>query len=139
MAVSDLHLQRQPRLVQSAFACAWHLGIDTRSVSVGAGTFEFTAEQLQAFRTLASESGPAIWESLAQLIASGARLVEPELKRVPSGYPADQPFSELFRRKGLSAWIDMGEPIVATRRDFAQRCKDACRALMPISDVISRL
>lgn len=119
--------------------CAWHLGIDTKSVSVGAGMFEFTAEQLQAFRTLASDSGPAIWESLAQLVSSGARLNEPELKRVPSGYPADQPFSDLFRRKGLSAWINRGAPAAATKPDFAQRCKDAFRTLGPIADVIKRI
>jgi uncharacterized protein (TIGR02453 family) len=120
-------------------ACAWHLGIDTKSVSVGAGTFEFTAEQLLAFRTLASDSGPAISKNLAQLVASGARLNEPELKRVPSGYPADQAFSDLFRRKGLSAWVDLGEPVEATRPDFARRCEDAFRTLMPISDTINRL
>lgn len=119
--------------------CAWHLGIDTKSVSVGAGTFEFTTEQLQAFRTLASESGPAISKSLAQLVASGARLAEPQLKRVPSGYPADQSFSDLFRRKGLSAWVDMGQPVEATRPDFVRRCEDAFRTLMPISDTINRL
>ena len=121
-------------------ACAWHLGIDTKSVSVGAGTFEFPPEQLQSFRTLiASGAGAAIWESLAPLTSSGARLAEPELKRVPSGYPADQPFSELFRHKGLTAWIDMGEPVEATRPDFARRCEDAFRALIPIADVIRRL
>lgn len=119
--------------------CAWHLGIDTKAVSVGAGTFEFTAAQLQAFRTLATASGPAISKSLAQLVASGARLNEPELKRVPSGYPADQPFSDLFRRKGLTAWIDMGEPVEATRPDFARRCEDAFRSLVPIADIINRL
>lgn len=121
-------------------ACAWHLGIDTKSISVGAGTFEFSQEHLQAFRTLiASGSGGAIWESLAQLISSGARLNEPELKRVPAGYPADQAFSDLFRRKGLTAWIDMGEQVEATRPEFARRCEDAFRALLPISDVINRL
>lgn len=121
-------------------ACAWHLGIDTKSVSVGAGTFEFAPEQLQAFRTLiASGAGATIWERLAQLTSSDARLAEPELKRVPSGYPADQAFSDLFRRKGLTAWIDMGAPVEATRPDFAERCQDALRALMPIADVINRL
>lgn len=120
--------------------CAWHLGIDTKSVSVGAGTFEFTQEQVQAFRTLiASGSGAAIWESLMQLVSSGALLNEPELKRVPSGYPADQSFSDLFRRKGLSAWIDMGAPVEATRPDFARRCQDAFRTLGPVADVIDRL
>lgn len=58
---------------------------------------------------------------------------------VPSGYPADQPFSELFRHKGLTAWIDLGEPVEATRPDFARRCQAAFRALMPIADVIHRL
>ncbi len=121
-------------------ACAWHLGIDTKSVSVGAGTFEFAPQQLQSFRALiASGAGIAIWKTLAQLTSSGARLAEPELKRVPSGYPADQPFSELFRRKGLTAWIDMGKPDEATRPDFARRCEDAFRALMPIANVIRRL
>lgn len=119
--------------------CAWHLGIDTKSVSVGAGTFEFTPKQLQAFRTLASESGPAISKNLAQLVASGARLNEPELKRVPSGYPVDQSFSDLFRRKGLTAWIDLEEPVEATRPDFARRCEDAFRTLVPVAGILNRL
>ncbi len=123
-----------------AAACPWHLGIDTKSVSVGAGIFEFASDQLQAFRALiASGSGLVISKSLAKLVSSGARLAEPELKRVPSGYPADRPFSDLFRRKGLTAWIDMGTPIAATRPDFARRCESAFRSLMPIADVIKRL
>lgn len=120
-------------------ACAWYLGIDTKSVSVGAGVFEFTAQQLLGFRALASQSGSAIADSLAQLASHGARVEEPELKRVPNGYPADQPFSDLFRRKGLTAWIDMGAPSAATTPDFARRCEEAFRALMPISEVVSRL
>ena len=121
-------------------ACAFHLGIDTSSVSAGAGTFEFTAEQLQAFRTqIASGSGPAISKSLEHLVSSGARLAEPELKRVPAGYPADQAFSELFRRKSLSAWIDLGAPVAATRPDFARRCEDAFRTLQPVADLINPL
>ena len=118
--------------------CAWHLGIDTKSVSVGAGVFEFNPEQLQAFRAIASESGPAIWDDLMQLVSSGARLSEPELKRVPSGYPADQSFGGVFRRKGLTAWIDMGEPVDASRPDFARRCEDAFRTLMPVAGILNR-
>lgn len=120
-------------------SCAWHLGIDNKSVTVGAGVFEFSTEQLQGFRALASQSGSAIADSLAHLASTGARIEEPEVKRVPNGYPADQPFSDLFRRKGLTAWIDMGAPAVATMQDFGRRCEDAFRALVPISDVVSRL
>lgn len=119
-------------------ACAWHLGIDPKSVSIGSGTFEFAPEKLQSFRDLASGSGPAISKSLTQLVSSGARLSDPELKRVPSGYPADQPFSDLFRRKGLTAWLDLGGPVEATRPDFARRCEDAFRLLMPIAEIVNR-
>jgi uncharacterized protein (TIGR02453 family) len=118
-------------------ACAWHLGIDTKKVSVGAGVFEFSAQQLQGFRAHVSQSGSAIADSMAQLASNGARIEEPELKRVPIGYPADQPFSDLFRRKGLTAWIDLGDPLVATTQDFGPRCEDAFRALVPISDAVT--
>lgn len=120
-------------------ACAWHLGIDTKSVTVGAGIFEFSAQQLQAFRALVSRSGSTVSDSLAQLVSNGARIEEPELKRVPNGYPIDQPFSDLFRRKGLTAWIDMGAPSEAMTPDFGRRCEDAFSALVPISDVVSHL
>jgi len=120
-------------------ACAWHLGIDTKKVSVGAGVFEFTAPQLQAFRSLVTQSGAAISDGLVKLVSEGARLEEPELKRVPNGYPADQPFSDLFRRKGLTAWIGMGAPSVATTQDFGRRCERAFRQLKPISDIVARL
>lgn len=120
-------------------ACAWHLGIDTKKISVGAGVFEFSAQQLQGFRALVSQSGSAIADSMAQLASNGARIEEPELKRVPKGYPADQPFSDLFRRKGLTAWIDMGAPSEAAAPDFGRRCEKAFSTLMPISLVINRI
>ncbi|MHA6297080.1 DUF2461 domain-containing protein [Devosia sp. CAU 1758] len=118
-------------------ACAWHLGIDTKKVSVGAGVFRFSEQRLRAFRALVSQSGPTISENLAQLVSNGARLEEPELKRVPKEYPADQPFSDLFRRKGLTAWIDLGAASEATAPDFARRCEESFRALMSISLVVS--
>jgi len=36
---------------------------------------------------------------------------DPELKPVPPPFGGDHPRAELLRRKGLSAWIDIDDPM----------------------------
>ena len=52
--------------------------------------------------------GDSDGEELVQILSKmEAKPGEPDLKRVPAPYPADQPRGDLLRRKGLNVWQDL--------------------------------
>lgn len=84
-------------------APAFFLGIAPDYVSAGAGVFGFSKAQLARWRkAVDSEEGEALIKA-----ATGFRLSEPGLKKVPAPYTADHPRATLLRHKGFAAWADI--------------------------------
>ena len=104
---------------------AFFLGIDPERLTAGTGQFGFSGPRLELWRT--AVAGPR-GEELATLIAP-FRLREPELKRVPSPYPADHPRAALLRHKGFSAWLDLDPD---DPRPIDQIATDAFERLAPV-------
>lgn len=85
----------------------WMAGLELERLVVGVGKFGFEKDVLERFRErVAGPEGAALAQLLADLTASGARLSEPDLKRVPAPYPKDHPRADLLRHKGLAVWRD---------------------------------
>lgn len=69
---------------------------------------------------------------LEKLRKDGVRLSEPELKRIPAPFSRDHRHGELLKRKSLSAWIDVDDPLAACRHDFADRAEASFKRLKPL-------
>ena len=114
---------------------SWFFGLDTEGLTLGAGIFAFDKAGLDGFRKrVAGSDGEELGQILDRLVGDGVRLSKPELKRLPAGYPKDHPHAEHLRRKGLSAWIDLGDPDQATKTDLVGTCRKSFKRLMPVFD-----
>ncbi len=113
----------------------WFLGISPEYVTAGAGRMGFDKAQLDLWR--ASVDGPDGAELARVLVETGARLDEPELKRVPAPYDKDHPQGALLRRKSLTLWRDIADP--AARDGLVPALTAAFASLIPAMDLLRRM
>lgn len=133
---THLHISFTPEHGSESPPC-WFFGLDTKSLSLGVGIFGFQPAELDTFRKrVASEDGVLIAKALAKMSKAGARLGEPALKRVPSGYPKDHPNEALLRHKGLTAWKDLGDETKALDDDLVGTCRTEFKQLKPLYDLL---
>jgi len=114
---------------------SWFFGLDTEKLTLGTGIFGFDKPELETFRErVAGSDGVELTKLLKKLEKQGMRISGAELKRVPAGYPKDHPQAELLCRKGLSAWVDIGDPSQATKADLVKSCHASFKELKPVFD-----
>lgn len=131
---THLHIAFMPDGKKSS-APAWFFGFDPEGLTLGTGIFTFEKEALERYRQRVLGADGAILAGIIRdLKGQDARLGEPALKRVPSGYPADHASAELLRHKGFSAWIDHPDPMVATAPDLVTTCMGDFVLLEPLFD-----
>jgi len=129
---AHLHISFIPEMGQSS-PPAWMFGVDPQRVAIGVGCFAFDKPGLEAFRhAVDGKEGARLSKLLVRLREDGVRIGEPELKRVPAPFAGDHPHSDLLRRKGLSAWIDLEDPYAVSRPDFIDRCQAEFERLKPL-------
>jgi uncharacterized protein (TIGR02453 family) len=117
-----------------------YLSLDARGLTVAAGRYELTPEQLTKFRkrVAADSSGAPLAAIVAKLEKSGYEMGGEQLKRVPAGLPQDHPRARLLRHKllyiyknfGLQPWL--GSP--AARKHILKVWSDAT----PLNDWLKR-
>lgn len=66
------------------------------------------------------------------LTRDGYRLNEPELKRVPAGYPKDHLSGDLLRRKRLHVWRETGSVELCFGEEGAERYVTEVAAFFPL-------
>lgn len=114
---------------------AWLFGLEPERVVLGVGVMVFDKPALDTYRQrVDGPDGAVLATAVEQLRADGIRIGEPELKRVPAGYDPAHPRADLLRRKGLSAWTDFSDPLVATRPDWLDTCLAGFGQLRPVYD-----
>lgn len=117
---------------------AWFFGLEPDRLVLGAGKFTFEGEGLVRYRdAVAGPRGAELAQIVDGLQGQGARLNEPQLKRVPSGYDKEHPRADLLRRKGLALWIDLDVGL-ATEGDLVATCLEAFERLRPLVEWLER-
>ena len=118
---------------------AWLFGLEPDRAVLGVGAMAFEKPALDAFRQrVDGPDGAALLTALDRLRRVGVRITEPELKRVPRGFDPEHTHADLLRRKGLSAWKDFDDPIVATRPDWLDTCLSGFEQLRPVYDWLTK-
>lgn len=116
----------------------WFLGIAPEYISAGAGVFTFDKATLPLWRELVDRDGHKIAPALADLQAKGARLGEPDLKRVPAPFDKDHPHGDLLRRKGLHLWFDTDEATLQ-KDGLTQWVSAAFSEMLPVQTALRPL
>jgi uncharacterized protein (TIGR02453 family) len=82
----------------------YYVEISLDGLFVGAGLHHPAPDQLERIRRGIGQPklASALKRAIADAEAAGLALNEPELKRVPRGYPADHPEIDLLRHKSLT-------------------------------------
>lgn len=133
---SHMHISFTPEHPMANPPC-WFFGLDTEKLTLGCGIFGFDAQQLLAFRNrINGAEGNDIAATLQSLTKKGARISEPELKRVPSGFAKDHPQEDLLRHKGLAIWSDLGDAKAALDDNLLATCRNEFKHLKPVFDLL---
>jgi len=118
----------------------WFFGWDTEGLTLGCGIFQYQKQALEPFRNLmTTEMGGHLNGLVKEAKASGLRVSDPALKRVPNGYDKAHPNSEALRRKGLAVWNDLGRPDLATEPGFVSRCIEGYKPLLATHRMLSEV
>jgi uncharacterized protein (TIGR02453 family) len=117
-----------------------YLSLDARGLTVAAGRYELTTEQLNKYRmkVAADSTGAPLAAIVARLEKAGYGIGGEALKRVPAGLPQDHPRGRLLRHKilyiyknfGLQPWLGSS----AARKHIVKVWNDA----EPLNDWLKR-
>ena len=111
--------------------------IEPERAVLGTGVLGFSKEGLDRYRErVAGKDGDKLQVLLDAACAAGARMGEPELKRVPAPYPADHLHSELLRRKSLAVWRDYADQTFAYGPDGPKNCTKELMQLREVFDFL---
>lgn len=101
---AHLHISLSPGGSCREGGPVWMFGLNPDGLAQGAGIFAFSPSQLTHWRDwCGGTDSEAIGDLTDKLVAMGARIPDPELKRVPAPWPADHSRAADLRRKGLTA------------------------------------
>jgi len=114
----------------------WFFGVDSERLSLGCGNFGFDEAHLEQFRKrIVSDEGAKIVKMVNKLKVGGARFIEPELKRVPSGYAKDHEYNDFLRHKSFSGWLDY-PPEAIIQGGLVSWCVSEFKKLLPLYGIL---
>jgi uncharacterized protein (TIGR02453 family) len=87
-------------------AGGYYVELSLDGLLLGAGLHHPSSDQLERFRSAIDDGrrAGAFERAVKQAAASGMRLVDPELKRAPRGYPLDHPRLDRLRLKNVTVF-----------------------------------
>jgi uncharacterized protein (TIGR02453 family) len=112
-----------------------------KQLILAAGMHRFEPALLERFRAAVDDEkrGRALARALEKVRADGVEVGGQQYKRVPRGYPADHPRSELLLYGSLFAWIEQRVPREARTAEFPRYCAERYRKLKPVEDWVADL
>lgn len=116
------------------------LGLEPGKLTFGAGIMQFAPGRLARWRDFVSgEGGERVVAALKTLQGLGARVPEPDLKKVPAPFPQDHRAADLLKRKGLTVWIDQEDVTPALGADGPENCVDRLIVFAPIVQLLCEI
>lgn len=124
-------------VAERAGAAGRYVHLDAAGLLAVAGAYALARDQVERFRAAVADdrTGAELALIAATVEASGAALrpgLEPPLKRIPRGYPADHPRAGWLRWKGLAAVREFGDPPWLGTPEAVERVAAFWRAAAPL-------
>ena len=116
--------------LSTAGAGGLYLQISDDGLYLAIGSHEMASDQLNRYRdAVAGKDGEKLARIVGALVKEGYQVTEPSFKRVPSGYAADHPRSDLLRCKGLMVGLELvvDKQTKQPAPDLAARVRAAAR------------
>jgi uncharacterized protein (TIGR02453 family) len=107
------------------------------AVWVGGGVHKLTDEQIRRYRIAVSDGLHGAWleQILADLGAAGYEIGDATLKRVPSGFSAQQPRADLLRYTSVHAIVEESPPPAEFEsEEFVDWCMERFAQTKPLVD-----
>jgi len=99
----------------------------------------FDKDQLTRWRaTLDGRKGAQLAAVISDLQSQGARMDDPELKRVPPPFDKDHPQAALLKRKSCTVWFDFEESTLA-KGGLVPQLETAFQKLQPLTQLLATL
>jgi uncharacterized protein (TIGR02453 family) len=117
----------------------YFFGIGRDYLSVGGGIMGFDKDQLTRWRAaLDGPKGAQLAAVISDLQSQGARMDDPELKRVPAPFDKDHPQAALLKRKSCTVWFDFEESEI-TKGGLVPQLETAFQNLQPLTQLLATL
>jgi uncharacterized protein (TIGR02453 family) len=131
----------QGAVLQEGGRAGLYLHVDAEGLFVAAGRWELSSQEVSRYRDLvaADYQGGRLVDILAALARKRLITGEPELQRLPSGYPKDHPRAALLRRKSLTVSRHFGSPDWLPTPRAAGEVAKTWRAARPLCDWLDQL
>jgi len=114
-------------------------GLQADGLVLGGGMMGFDKGQLAVYRdAVAGQKGERLEEIVRELLAGGARMDAPALKRVPKGFDPEHKRGDFLKRKSLTIWHDLPDQKQVTAPDFADVCAGHFQAYANLSGWLDR-
>jgi uncharacterized protein (TIGR02453 family) len=111
-----------------------YLHVSGAGLFVAGGYWELTSSQVERLRRGVADdvAGAELDRAIAAVARAKLELNDPQLTRVPSGYPKDHPRAELLRYKSLTAHREFGAPGWLTSKRTQSEVVKAFRSIAPL-------
>ncbi|WP_412555020.1 DUF2461 domain-containing protein [Shimia sp. MIT1388] len=117
----------------------YFFGIGRDYLSVGGGIMGFDKDRLTHWRAAVDgPKGAQLFDAIADLQAQGARMDDPELKRVPAPFDKDHPQAALLKRKSCTVWFDYEESDI-TKGGLVPQLETTFQNLQPLTQLLATL
>jgi uncharacterized protein (TIGR02453 family) len=112
-----------------------------KQLILASGMHRFEPALLERFRAAVDDEkrGRALARAIEKTGAAGAKIGGQQYKRVPRGYAADHPRSDLLLHGSLFAWFEQPVPREAHTAAFPNWCAERYRRLKPVQDWVAAL
>jgi uncharacterized protein (TIGR02453 family) len=109
-----------------------------RGLMLGAGTYMFTRQGLEAFRkaVVHRTRGPALAKAIKKVSGKGYDIGGAHYKRVPRGFDPEHPNAAYLKYNGLYAYTEGKIPSELFSRDLIEFCLKAFKEMYPVQEWI---
>jgi uncharacterized protein (TIGR02453 family) len=113
----------------------FYVHVDTKSIFVGSGIYEFTKETLEIYRNAVDDpcKGEALDKAVKKILKKGRyTLGGKKYKKIPKGYDPSSPYAEYLLYNGLFCSYETTAIKDINGLEFQELCLKICKDLLPL-------
>jgi uncharacterized protein (TIGR02453 family) len=113
----------------------FYIHVDTKTIFVGSGMYEFTKETLELFRNAVDDptKGELLDKAVKKVLKKGNySLGGKKYKKIPRGYDPSSPYAEYLLYNGLYCSFETKDIRDITDSTFQEMCFKICKDLLPL-------
>ncbi len=113
----------------------FYVHVDTKSIFIGSGVYEFTKETLEIYRNAVDDphKGEALDKAVKKILKTGKySLGGKKYKKIPKGFDPESPYAEYLLYNGLYCSFESKDMKDISGDEFRELCFKVCKDLLPL-------